>query len=149
MNNINKKPRVGIGAMILKDNKVLLGKRHIDPEKADSELHGEGSWTMPGGKVDFHEELKDAVFRETFEETEIRINKEKLQIISVTSDMAEDAHFVTIGFLCKNFEGEPKVMEPDEITEWKWFDLNDLPSPIFPPSEKIFKKYFKKQTSIQ
>jgi len=148
MNHINKKPRVGVGVMILKDSKVLLGKRHVDLEKAGSELHGEDSWTMPGGKVDFHEELRDAVSRETFEETEIKINKEKLQIISVTSDMAQDVHFVTIGFFCKDFKGEPKVMEPDEITEWKWFDLNNLPTPIFPPSEKILKKYFEKQTNI-
>jgi len=37
------KPRVGVGfgVMILKDNKILLGKRHEDPEKASSLLKGE------------------------------------------------------------------------------------------------------------
>ena len=144
MNNANKKPGVGVGIMILNDNKVLLGKRHVDPQKADSELHGEGSWTMPGGKLHFKEELKDAAYREVFEETGIRCDKEKLEIISVTNDIVEDAHFVTIGFFCKDFEGEPKVMEPDEITEWRWFELNNLPSPIFFPSEKILKNFLNK-----
>ena len=136
-----KFPKVGVGVMIFKDNKVLLGHRHSDPQKADSQLQGEGTWTMPGGKLDFKEELEDAAYREVLEETGIKIDKEKIEIISVTNDTVTDAHFVTIGFLCKNFEGEPKVMEPDEITEWRWFDLNNLPSPIFFPSEKILKNF--------
>ena len=143
MKNNNQRPGVGIGVMVLKDNKVLLGKRHGDPKKADSELHGEGSWTMPGGKLHFKEELEECAKRELFEETGIEADKEKLKIISVTNDIVFDAHFVTIGFMCKEFKGEPKVMEPDEITQWKWFDLNNLPSPIFFPSEKILKKFRK------
>lgn len=149
MENINKKPGVGVGVMILRNNKVLLGKRHDDAQKADSELHGEGSWTMPGGKLHFQEELEDAALREVFEESGIRPNREKLEIISVTNDMVKDAHFITIGFLCKDFEGEPEVMEPDEITEWKWFDLDNLPNPIFFPSEKILKKFISKLSSAK
>ena len=142
---IKKKPGVGVGVMILKEGKVLLGMRHADPNKADSELHGEGTWTMPGGKVHFLEELEDAAFREAKEETGIEIDKLKLKIISVQSDIADDAHFVTIGYLCQDFFGEPKVMEPDEIIYWKWFDLNELPSPIFRPSEKLLMAYRGKQ----
>lgn len=141
MEDVNKKPGVGVGVMILRDNKVLLGKRHGDAQKADSELHGEGSWTMPGGKLRFQEELEDAAIREVFEETGINVDKQGLKIISVTNDKVKDAHFVTIGFLCENFKGEPKIMERDEIIEWKWFDLNDLPNPIFFPSEKILNKF--------
>ena len=144
MSDTNKKPGVGFGIMILKDNKVLLGKRHEDPEKASSLLHGEGTWTMPGGKLHFKEDLEEAAWRETLEETGIEIKKEKLKIISVTNDIVEDAHFVTIGFLCRDFKGEPKVTEPDEIIEWKWFELNNLPSPIYFPSEKIIKNFLSK-----
>ena len=49
--------RAGAAVMIVKDGKVLLGKRHDDPEKAGSQLHGEGTWTLPGGKVDFGETI--------------------------------------------------------------------------------------------
>ncbi len=140
-----KRPGVGFGIMILNSkNQVLLGKRHDDSEKADSELHGEGTWTMPGGKLHFKEELKEAAFRETAEEAGIEIDKEMLEIISVTNDIVSDNHFVTIGFLCRSFKGEPKAMEPDEITEWKWFDLDNLPRPIFFPSGKIIKNYLTK-----
>jgi 8-oxo-dGTP diphosphatase len=140
-----KKPGVGVGIMILRDGKVLLGKRHEDPEKADSQLHGEGSWTLPGGKLDFREGLKECAYREVLEETGIKINKEKLRFISITNDIVEDAHFITLGFLCEDFKGEPKVMEPDEITEWRWFSLNKLPSPRFFPSDKAIKNFLDKE----
>jgi 8-oxo-dGTP diphosphatase len=134
-----KKPGAGFGVMILKGKKVLLGHRHEDPEKASSLLHGEGSWTMPGGKLHFQENLKEGAVREVFEETGIMIRN--LKVISVSNDIVSDAHFVTIGFLAEEFEGEAKVMEPDEITEWKWFDLDRLPSPLYFPSEKMIKNY--------
>lgn len=120
-----KQPMVGVGIMILKRGKVLLGKRHDDPDKSDSELHGKGTWTMPGGKLHFGEKLIGSAKREVFEETGVKINKNKLEVISVMEDIVKDAHFVTVGFLCKDFPGKPKVMEPDEITEWKWFSLKD------------------------
>lgn len=136
-----ERPKVGVGVMILKNGKVLLGKRHEDPSKADSDLHGEGTWTMPGGKIDFQELLVDGAFREVFEETGIKIDKEKLEILNVQDDIVPDKHYVTIGYLCKKFEGEPKVLEPDEITEWAWYDLNNLPEKIFQPSLKMINKF--------
>ncbi len=137
---------VGFGAMILKDGKVLLGQRHEDPEKADSELHGEGTWTMPGGKLEFGESFEAAVARETEEETSLKTDKDKMRLISITNDIGDEAHFVTIGFLCEEFTGDPKVMEPDEITKWGWFALDDLPTPLFSCSEKVIKNYLAKKT---
>ncbi|PIV43248.1 MAG: hypothetical protein COS26_00810, partial [Candidatus Nealsonbacteria bacterium CG02_land_8_20_14_3_00_40_11] len=66
-NQAKPKPAVGVGVMIIQDNKILLGKRHLNPDKADSELHGEGTWTMPGGKLHFQEGLKEAAAREVSE----------------------------------------------------------------------------------
>lgn len=137
------KPGVGFGVMILKEGKVLLGKRHDDPEKASSLLHGERTWTMPGGKLHFQEGLRKAAKREVLEETNIKVKN--LEMVSVSNDIVYDNHFVTIGFLTTDFDGEPKVMEPEEITRWEWFDLNNLPSPMFSPSEKIIKNYLAKK----
>lgn len=139
-----KKIGVGFGVMILRDGKVLLWQRHEDPDKADSELHGEWTWTMPGGKMHFHESFEDTCYRETLEETWIKIDKNKIRIISIANDVVPDKHFVTIWFICEDFEWEAQVMEPDEITKRERFDLNSLPKPLFFPSEKVIKNYLDK-----
>jgi 8-oxo-dGTP diphosphatase len=129
----------GIGVMLLRGNAILLGKRNEDPEKASSSLNGAGTWTMPGGKLHFGETFEDAARRETLEETGITLRS--LKVISVNNNKVETAQFVTIGLMSDDFEGDAKIMEPDEITEWKWFDLDKLPSPLYFPSAKILKNY--------
>lgn len=135
----NPNVRTGVGILILRDGKVLLGKRNDDPIKASSELGGQSTWTMPGGKMHFGESIEAAAKRELQEET--GIVPRTLKVVSVTNEITNDKHFVTIGFLCEDFGGEPKVMEPEEITEWKWFPIDDLPSPVFPPSRKLLQNY--------
>ena len=140
-----KKMGVGFGVMILnKSGEVLLGQRNEDPKKADSLLQGEGTWTMPGGKLDFGEEFEEACVRETKEETGITLDTNQLKLISLTNDIVPKAHFVTIGFLYEGCEDEPKVLEPDEIVKWKWFKLSNLPKKVFLPSQKVLENYKKK-----
>jgi 8-oxo-dGTP diphosphatase len=142
-----KKVGVGFGVMVLKNGKILLGKRHEDPEKASSLLNGAGTWTMPGGKLHFGETFEEGAKREVLEETGIKINR--ADVICVNQDMVETAHFITMGLLSDSFEGEAKVMEPDEITEWRWFDLNNLPSPLYFPSAKVLENYRQNRFYIQ
>ena len=137
----NKKIGAGVGVMILRDGKILLGRRHHDPGKADSDLGGEGTWTMPGGKIEFGEGFEEAAIREVKEETDIDVKKEDLKLISLANDLAVDAHFITVGFLCEKFNGEAKTMEPDEIVEWRWYNLDNLPTKIFLPSQKVLANY--------
>jgi len=89
----------------------------------------------------FHESFEDTCYRETVEETGLKINKNTIKIISITNDIVPDKHFITIGFLCEDVEGEAQALEPDEITQWKRFDLDNLPKPLFFPSEKVIKNY--------
>ena len=136
---VSKKVGAGFGIMLVRDGKVLLGKRHVDPEKADSELNGAGTWTMPGGKLEFGESFEDGARRELFEETGMTLDRVK--VICVDNSKIDEAHFVTVGMFSEFFVGEARVMEPDEITEWRWFDLDDLPEPLYFPSERILENY--------
>lgn len=118
-NSLNKSIGVGVGVMLLKEGKVLLGKRHTDPAKADSALHGAGTWTMPGGKLHFGESFEDGARREVEEETGIQINPQSLELISIKNYTVENVQFLTVGFLCQDFVSEPQTLESDQITEWQ------------------------------
>lgn len=125
--------RVGAGIMLMKEGKILLGKRVEACGSAPS------TWTMPGGKVEFGESLEEAVIRETFEETGLSIKNPKF--ICVVEDCAYGSHFVTAGFFSEEFEGNLETKEPDKIASWQWFDLNSLPEPIFVPSLEVIENY--------
>ena len=59
MSDQRQNSRVGIGVMIFKDGKVLLGKRKGS--------HGEGDWAFPGGHLDYMEGFEECARRETRE----------------------------------------------------------------------------------
>lgn len=141
-----KKIGVGVGVLILKDGKVLLGKRHDDPDKASSKLKGAGTWTMPGGKLDFGETFEEGARRETREETGLELGA--IKVLCVNNDMVETAHFVTIGLFSEDFSGEVEVREPETITEWHWFELDNLPSPLYFPSARVLENYTQNQFYI-
>lgn len=129
--------------MVVKNRQVLLGLRSTNPETADSDLKGEGTWTMPGGKIRFGESFEQAAARELTEETGL-VGK-SFQVICVSNDQIPNVHFITIGLYCDDFTGEVMIMEPDEITEWRWFDFDKLPQNLFMPSRKMLDNYTKGQ----
>lgn len=132
-----------VEVILLKNNKIVLGKRAEKDPEGVPELHGKGNWTLPGGKIRFQESIEDTMKREVKEETDIDVKS--FDVISVSNDRIFGRHFITIGVISKEFDGKVKTMEPEEITEWKWFSLDKLPSPMFPPSEKIIKNYMEKK----
>lgn len=136
-----KKMGIGVGVMILKDGKILLGQRRFDSIKFGDKLYGDRVWTMPGGKLDFGESFEDCAKREVLVDTGVIINTKDLEVISLTNDITPEAHFVTIGMLLREYPNESRFMEPNDITEWKWFPLDELPSPLFPPSQKILSNF--------
>ena len=135
------RPGVGVGVMILKDNQILLGLRNPDKVKAIGEIQGQGTWTMPGGKVEYMDRLEDAAKRELEEETSLKATE--LELYCISDDITETAHYVTIGFIANKYEGQVKTMEPETILEWQWFDLENLPENLYEPSRKCIKKYKK------
>lgn len=124
--------RVGVGVLVLNpEGKVLLGKRK-------GKL-GEKTYSLPGGHLEFGETPEQCAARELKEETDI--DAKEMEVASLTNDIAYDRHYVTIGVLVKSFEGEPKVMEEDKCESWGWYDLDDLPEPLFVPSAKFIQNF--------
>lgn len=122
--------KVGVEVVIQnKDGKILLGKRKCP--------HGEGTWCLPGGHLEPGETFETAGKRETMEETGLDI--EITEIMSVSTD----GKYVTIGMKGKILNTtkvtEPRIMEPEKCEKWAWFDINDLPSPLFGPTERVIK----------
>jgi 8-oxo-dGTP diphosphatase len=129
-----ERPRVGVGVLILKDGKVLLGKRGFS--------HGIGSWCPPGGHLEFGESLEDCARREVLEETGIRISN--IRFVTATNDIFEEGkHYITLHILADWESGEPKVMEPDKLESLQWFAWESLPEPLFLPVQNLLKQGFK------
>jgi len=129
---MDKKPKVGVGVIIIKDNKVLLGKRKGS--------HGEGSWCFPGGHLEFNESLENCAKRETLEETGIEIKNIRVETITNDIFKEEGTHYITIFMLCEHYSGEVKVMEPEKCEKWDWFEWNNFPEPLFLPIQNLLKK---------
>lgn len=62
---MDNRPKVGVGVIVIKNNKVLLGKR--------KNSHGQGTWCFPGGHLEFNESWKNCAIRETKEETDVNV----------------------------------------------------------------------------
>lgn len=132
MSDVN--PRIGIGVFVFKDGKFLMGKR--------KGAHGEGSWSVPGGHLDFGESIEEGARRETEEETGVRVND--LKIVGFTNDIfkKEKKHYVTFWVIGRYMKGNPRITEPDKFIEIGWFDFKNLPKPLFLPWKKLLKSDF-------
>jgi 8-oxo-dGTP diphosphatase len=121
--SVDSAPRVkvGVGVMIVKDGHVLLGKRRG--------AHGSSTYGWCGGHVEHGERLEDAARREVAEEAGMAVGS--LEFLCVSNIIQYGKHYLDIEFICKDFQGEPEVREPDRVEGWSWFSLDDLPSPLF------------------
>lgn len=117
-----QRPKVGIGVMIIKDDKVLLGKRKGS--------HGEGEYAWPGGHMEYMESFEECAKREVLEETGVQIHNIRFLRLMNLKQYAPK-HYVDIGLVADWKSGDPKIMEPEKIEGWEWYDINELPQPLF------------------
>ncbi len=129
---LNMRPRVGVAALIIEEGKILLGKR--------IHSHGSETWSPPGGHLEFGERVDDCVIREVREETGLVAKK----VIAGpwTNDFfhKEQKHYISLFMIVTEFTGKPLVLEPDKCLQWKWFEIDNLPVPLFLPFENLIKK---------
>lgn len=137
---------VVVNVLIIKDGKLLLSKRGKFNGKPILEY---GKWSLIGGFVDRDETLIEAVKRETREESGWEIKNVVPFGINDNPQRPFDEERQNV---CITFAVEAatyKKTETEEVTELKWFDLNNLPNEsemAFDHAKIIdfYKKNFKK-----
>jgi 8-oxo-dGTP diphosphatase len=125
MSALENRPKVGIGVFVVRDGRILLGRR--------KGAHGEGTWSLPGGHLEFGESWHACACREVLEETGIVVTRTRFA--SVTNDVFVETgkHYVTVFMIASEATGDPEVLEPDKCHEWQWHVWEQFPEPLFLP----------------
>lgn len=129
-----KRPKVGVGVLVFKEEKVLLGRRKGS--------HGEGAFGGTGGHLEYLESISACAIRETREEAGIEISQPRFLCVTNFVSYAPK-HYLDIGMIADWKHGDPIVLEPDKSESWDWYSLDELPEPIFAMCRLSFQSHKK------
>lgn len=118
--------------MILKDGKILLQER--------KNAHGAGEYAFPGGHLENGESFTECAIRETREEAGIEISNIQFQMVANVLEYMPK-HYVHIQIGADWKSGEPQILEPEKTESWGWYDLNNLPQPLFKTIPRTLEAY--------
>lgn len=115
--------------MVWRDGKILLGLRKGG--------HGDGTWHLPGGHLEWQETFEECAIREVSEETGVSISN--VRKLTFTNDiyLNEKKHYISLFLTADWVAGEAELREPDRCSGWKWFAWEDLPHPLFVPMQQL------------
>ena len=131
-------PKVAAAMWLMDQNKLLLVKRAVEPEK--------GLWTLPGGFVDAWEHPADTAVRECLEETGLKVQAVKM-IDLVTTNYDSKGNGFIIFYTGKILSG--RIKAGDDADDVAWFDINDLPTIAFDATKSIIKNWKNNQFSMK
>jgi 8-oxo-dGTP diphosphatase len=131
------RPIVGVGAVIIEGDLVLLIKRGQAPLK--------GEWSLPGGALELGETLEEGIRREVLEETGLII--ETIGVVEVVDRISRDAegrvqyHYVLVDYLCRVTGGSLECAT--DADDARWATLEEL-GPIAPFTAEVIRKAFRR-----
>lgn len=128
---------VAVHIFFINKGKILLLKRQ-------NTGYGDGQYSVPAGHVDGEESIGDAMIRETFEETNVKLDKAP-EIIHVMHRVKPNDVRIDYFGLAKNWHQLPTNKEPEKCTEMKWFPLDNLPRNTIPYIQQAIHYYQAKQ----
>lgn len=123
--------RVGVGVLVVRGDKLLLGKR--------CGLHMPGLFAAPGGHLEYGESFAQCAAREVKEETGLIV--EDIRFLTIGNYEFNAKHYVDVDMIAMSSEGEPRVMEPDKVESWDWYELGALPAPLFLVTARMIESY--------
>jgi ADP-ribose pyrophosphatase len=113
-------PRVAVGAVVFKDERVLLVRRGQPP--------AEDLWAIPGGSVEIGETLQDAAEREIREETGIRIRAAEpiytFDVIERDKTGRIRFHYVIVDVSAEYVSGE--LTAGDDAIDARWISADEI-----------------------
>jgi mutator protein MutT len=113
-------PMVGVGAIIFRENSVLLVQRGREPSL--------GQWTLPGGLVELGESLEEAVRREVMEEVGLNVEVKNLVValdrVIFDSEGKIEYHYILLDFLCEAEHQQPYASS--DVTACLFVPLNQF-----------------------
>lgn len=107
-------PLIGVGAVIVADNRVVVVRRGHEPLK--------GEWSVPGGALEIGETMRAGAAREALEETGLVV--EAGEVLEVLDRIVRDVqgrvqfHYVLVDFLCRPVSGELRAGGDAEDVRW-------------------------------
>ncbi len=114
------RPLIGVGAVIVAENRVVVVRRGHEPLK--------GEWSIPGGVLEIGETLRAGAAREALEETGLVV--EPGEVLEVLDRIVRDQqgrvqfHYVLIDFLCRPRGGELRA--GGDAEEARWISAGEL-----------------------
>lgn len=132
-------PLVGVGAIIIKDDRVVLVKRAHPPIQ--------GQWSIPGGVLEVGELVREAAIREAREETGLIVEPSELlgvyDRILRNQEKRVQYHYVLVDFLCRPVGGELRA--DSDAAEVRWFRREELPAlKLAEDTQEVIQKGFEK-----
>lgn len=114
---------------MFRHGQVLLGRRVGS--------HGAGTYSAPGGRLEYGESIEQCARRELREETSLELGAVTLG--PYTNDIFSEVEeqYVTVFVIAEQATGEPVNIEPQKCEGWAWFAWDELPSPLFPPLQSL------------
>ena len=135
-----QRPIIGVGAILLQRDRIVMAQRGKEPLK--------GSWSLPGGALETGESLADGVRREVREETGLDIRP--LGVLEIFERIMRDAsgapeyHYVLIDYMCRIVGGT--LAPGDDVCAVEWVRRRDLPKlQITEGTLAVIEKAFRKR----
>ncbi|KAK9051137.1 hypothetical protein SSX86_027763 [Deinandra increscens subsp. villosa] len=129
-------PEIGVAVFILKDNKILFGRRRSLSIAANT-------YGLPGGHLEFGESYEECAAREVKEETGLDIKN--IEVLTSNSNLYYEEKHLDITYArayLSNPNQTPQNIEPEKCEGWEWCDLNNLPEPMFGPLKEMLQSGF-------
>lgn len=125
--------RAAVYLILEKDDQFLLSRR-FNTGWAD------GEYSLIAGHLDGAEMINDAMSREAFEEANVTIEPEDLNVVH-TMHRNSNVEYIDFFLVASKWQGTPQIGEPDKCDDMRWFPKDDLPKNLLPYIRQAFDCY--------